>query len=259
MTGPLGLRAKGRVRGAFTLLEMMVVIGVMALILAVAVPSLSSILDLEQRGLARDLAENYRFLQSEATLRNVCFRIAYDLDAGGYTIEVGDPSSLVFGSPEEREDARKEEEKQIKLFDGPGLSDAMNSSATGGTTVSKDAGNGADKKFAGLTLSGFESKVEFPATTRYGFVYTPEYKDPQEPTPDDQERKPEEGPNVVYSYIFPNGDIEYTVVRIVDASSPTDGYTVEAEPSSGRVTIDPDLTQVGQSLSWLPTEAPVSQ
>lgn len=218
-------------RKGFTLLEMMVVIGVMALTLAVAVPSLSSIWDLEQRGIARELAQTYRFLQSEATLRNVCFRVKYDLDAGGYAIEVGDPSSLVFGSPEEREEAMQAEEKAIKMFDTPGLS-GMSAPLGSPTTVSQDGGTGSDKKFAGLDMSGFNSKVEFPVTTRYGFVYTPQYKDPQAPTPEGVERKEEDGPNVVYSYVFPNGDIEYTVVRLVDSDDPEDGYTIEAEPSS---------------------------
>lgn len=252
---PLHVMARAR-RGGTTLLEIMVVLGIMALVIAVGVPSLSAIWDLEQRGLARDLAQTYRFLQSEATLRNVCFRINYDLDAGGYSIEVGDPSTLVFGTPEEAEAARELEEKSIKLFDKP----LTPTPASGeGTSVSGDDGNGADRKFTGLDVAGFESKVEFPVTSRFGFVYTPQYKEPQEPTPPDVTRKEEEGPNVVYSYIFPNGDIEYTVVRIVDSDDPEDGYTVEAEPASGRVTIDPDLTVVGQSLAWLPTEAPVSQ
>jgi type II secretory pathway pseudopilin PulG len=242
-----------RAREGTTLLEMMVAIGIMALMLAVAVPSLAAIWDLEQRGLARDLAQTYRFLQSEATLRNVCFRIAYDLDAGGYTIQVGDPSTLVFGTPEEREAARAEEEKGIKMFDKPA---AAAEPSADGTTVSGDAGTGTDRKFTGLDVQGFESKVEFPVTTRYGFVYTPEYAEPQVPTPPDVERKEEDGPNVVYSYVFPNGDIEYTVVRIVDVDDPEDGYTVEAEPTSGRVTIDPDLVDVGASLAWLPSDPP---
>lgn len=244
---PLTHRLSRRARRAgITLLEIMVVMAIMALILAVAVPSLSSIWDLEQRGIARDLAQTYRFLQSEATLRNVCFRIAYDLDAGGYRIEVGDPSAMVFGSPEEREAALDAERKAIRLFDKP------LTPGEGG-----DAGQEASPApFAGLDMAGFETKVEFPVTTRYAFVYTPEYREPQEPTPPETERKEEDGPNVVYSYVFPNGDIEYTVVRIVDADDPADGYTVEAEPVSGRVTIDPDLTEVGKTLAWLPDEAP---
>lgn len=249
---PRMIRAS-RARPGTTLLEMMVAIGIMALMLAVAVPSLAAIWDLEQRGLARDLAQTYRFLQSEATLRNVCFRIAYDLDAGGYTIEVGDPSTLVFGTPEEREAARAEEERGIKLFDKPA---EPTSASADGTTVSADGGTGSDRKFTGLDVQGFESKVEFPVTTRYGFVYTPQYAEPQIPTPSDEERKEEDGPNVVYSYVFPNGDIEYTVVRLVDADDPEDGYTVEAEPTSGRVTIDPDLIDVGASLAWLPSDPP---
>lgn len=238
-------RSRRAQRAGITLLEIMVVMAIMALILAVAVPSLSSIWDLEQRGIARDLAQTYRFLQSEATLRNVCFRIAYDLDAGGYHIEVGDPNAMVFGNPDEREAAMDAERKAIRLFDKP-LTPADGSAPAESTTP----------QFSGLDMAGFASKVEFPVTTRYGFVYTPEYREPQEPTPPDTERKEEDGPNVVYSYVFPNGDIEYTVVRVVDADDPADGYTVEAEPVSGRVTVDPDLTEVGKTLAWLPDEAP---
>ncbi len=248
-----GLARRSRPRAGTTLLEVMVVIGVMALMMAVAVPSLSAIWDLEQRGIARDLAQTYRFLQSEATLRNVCFRIVYALDEGGYTIEVGDPSTLVFGTPDQREEALAAQEKQIKLFNKDPAP-----SPSGAVSASDDPGTGSEARFAGLDVQGFESKVEFPVTTRYGFAYTPQYRQPQEPTPVDEERKEEDGPNVVYSYIFPNGDVEYTVIRIVDVDDPADGYTVEVEPTSGKVTVSAEETEIGASLAWLPESAPES-
>jgi hypothetical protein len=37
---------------------------------------------------------------------------------------------------------------------------------------------------------------------------------------------------------------------------PEDGYSVEVEPVSGVVTVDSELTDIGSSLAWLPSEGP---
>lgn len=229
-----------RARSGMTLIEIMVVIAIIAVVSAIAIPSMSAVFDLEQRGAARDLAMTYKFLLNEAAMRNVTFRIAYNLDDRTYQVEVGDPNTLVFSSPDKLAEYQKEQEKKIHLLDKQG------------TEVAQDA---AEKRFAGLTMEGFTSKVELPGNSAWGFVYTPQYGEAQTPTPA-EEKKEDEGPKIVYSYIFGNGEAEYTVVRIVSVDDPEDGYSVEVEPVSGVVTVDSDLVEIGASLSWLPTEAP---
>lgn len=230
---------RARRRGV-TLIEIVVVLAIMALVLAVAIPGLSGILDLKQRGAARDLASTYRFLVQEAAMRNVTFRIAYDLEANSYSIEMGDPDTLVFSSPRARQDYEEAQERKLKLFSKPGKDGAPEESATAA-------------RFAGLDMDGFESKVLLPEGTVWGFVYTPQYDGPQVPKPREHEDDP---PQVVYSYVFANGEAEYTVVRVVDADDPEDGFSVEVEPVSGNVRVDAELIEVGASLAWLPAEAP---
>lgn len=228
-----------RARAGMTLIEILVVMAVLALVTAVAVPTLQAVWDLEQRGAARDLATTYRFLLNEAAMRNVTFRIAFDLDANTWQVEVGDPHTLVFSTPEAREDFLKEQDKTIHAFE----KEDAEAAAEPGT-------------FAGLTMPGLESKQSLPSNSAWGFVYTPQYGAPMTPTLPGEERDEELGPNIVYSYIFANGEAEYAVVRIVSRDDPEDGYSVEVEPISGKVRLDSDLLDIGASLAWLPTEGP---
>lgn len=229
-----------RSRSGMTLIEIIVVVALIAVVTGIALPSLSAVFDLEQRGAARDLAMTYKFLLNEAAMRNVTFRIGYNLDDNTYQIEVGDPNTLIFSNPEALAEAQKAEEKQFHILDKAGA---------------ERADEAVEKRFAGLQMEGFESKVELPGNSRWGFVYTPQYGEPRAPRQAD-DRREDEGPDIVYSYIFANGEAEYTVVRIVSIDDPEDGYSVEVEPVSGVVTVDSDLVDIGKALAWLPTEPP---
>jgi type II secretory pathway pseudopilin PulG len=221
----------------------MVVLAIMVVVLGIGIPSLSAIFDLEQRSAARTLANTYSFLLTEASMRNVTFRIAYNLDARSYTIEVGDPDTLVFSDPATREAFEEEQQKAMKRF-----------SPSGSLKDGEEAPTDPTQRFANLTMPGFESKVELPTNCVFAWVYTPQYTEPQ--TPSDPPPENAEDQRIVYSYIFANGESEHTVVRIVDADDPEDGYTVEVEPLSGKVTVESELTDIGESMAWLPGEAP---
>lgn len=241
---PGAARARGgrgvtpRLRSAFTLIEVMVALAIMVALLAVGIPSLYALFDLEQRGAARNLAMTYQYLVTEAAMRNVTFRIAYNLDESTYLIEVGDPDTLVFSDPETRVAYEEAEERRLRFA----------SRATEEAEASAAA-----QRFAGLSQPGFKDKVELPGGTRFGFVYTPQYDGPQAPDP---EREEDDPPRIVYSYVFANGEAEYTVVRLVSESDPEDGYSVEVEPVSGNVRVDAELADIGASLAWLPDEPP---
>jgi hypothetical protein len=74
----------------------------------------------------------------------------------------------------------------------------------------------------------------------------PHSEPPEDPTED----------NLAYSYVFPDGTAEHTVVRIVDENDEEDGFTVEVEPMGGRVNVVTDIVSPSESLSWLPQEGP---
>lgn len=234
-------RARAR-RGGFTLVELMVAIAILVALLAVGVPSLYALFDLEQRGAARQLAMTYQYLATEAAMRNVTFRVAYYLDEGTYEIQVGDPDTLVFSTPEARAEYEAQQEKKLRFA----------SRSTEEAAAEDEAG-----RFRGLDQPGFEEKVRLPAGSRFAFVYTPQYPEPQ--TPSEEPPEGDAPPRVAYSYVFANGEVEYTVVRIVAEDDPEDGYSVEVEPVSGNVRVDADLMDVGASLAWLPTEPPSFQ
>lgn len=234
-----------RARGGMSLVEIMVVIAIMATVLAIGIPSVNAIFDVQQRGAARELALTYKFLENEAQMRNVAFRIAYNLDASSYKIEVGDPSTLVFSDPTSRERWEEDRKRELKRFSKDAREEA------------EQADQDALGRFQGLNMAGFESEVELPGDSMFGFVYTPQYGEPVTPSEEAPE-SPEEA-RVVYSYVFASGEAEHTVVRIVDATDPEDGYTVEVEPLSGNVRIESELTDIGASMAWLPSEAPTTR
>jgi type II secretory pathway pseudopilin PulG len=243
LRGSLGLARRSRVAG-ISLIEIMVVIAIMAVVIGIGVPSLAAIFDVQQRGAARELAMTYSFLVNEAAMRNVTFRIAYNLDARTYKIEVGDPNTLVFSDPAARAQYEQEKESDMKRFS------KSDTPEEGGEGEKSDALD----RFAGLDSPGFQSSVELPSNSMFAYVYTPQYDGPQ--TPSEEAPESPEDQKIVYSYVFANGVSEHTVVRVVSIDDPEDGYTVEVEPLSGRVSVESDETDIGASMAWIPSEAP---
>ncbi len=234
------MRATRRLRAGVSLIEIMVVLAVMGVVLAIGLPSMNAIFDVQQRGAARDLAQTFRFLQDEAAMRNVSFRVSFNLDANSYRIEVGDANTLAFGSPEERESAEREQEAALSRL----------------TRKEKEEGAAQEGqgRFEGLNMAGFASDVTLPEGTVYAWAWTPQYATPVTPNEEPPE-KPEDA-RVVYAYVFPSGESEHVAVRVVDVDDPEDGYTVEVAPMSGAITVDAENHDIGEGLAWIPTEAP---
>ena len=61
---------------------------------------------------------------------------------------------------------------------------------------------------------------------------------------------------IAYTYVFPDGTAEHTVVRIVDEDEETEGWTIEVLPISGDIRLTPDLIDPSQSMEWIPDEGP---
>jgi type II secretory pathway pseudopilin PulG len=233
-----------------TLIEILVVIAVIAVVAAVAVPSLSSALDLQQQSAARNLGQTYLWLIDEAALRNVTFRVVYNLDRSTWKIEVGDPSTLVFADPESREKAEQELEDRMSRYTEREI-------AEGEAEEGEDTGNPAGT-FVGLEDPAFQGEVALEGGCKFAWVYTPQYGvDGQRPHSEPPEDPAED--NLAYSYVFPDGTAEHTVVRIVDEDDEEDGFTVEVEPMGGRVNVVTDIVSPSESLSWLPQEGPEIQ
>jgi prepilin-type N-terminal cleavage/methylation domain-containing protein len=236
-----------RQRHGLTLIEIMVAIALMATIAAIGVPAMSGLLDLKQRSAAKELAQTYTWLLDEAALRNVAFRMVYNLDRSTWTIEAGDPNTLVFTNPEKREEFDERIEDDMSRY----------------TQREVDEGEAEDVesqrgRFTGLAELDvpFTTSKPLPNGTRFAYVYTPQYEEGGlEPT---KEGPPEdvEDDQIAYTYVFPDGTAEHTVVRIVDEEDNENGWTIEVLPVSGEIRLSTDLVDPSDSLDWVPDEGP---
>ena len=103
-----------------TLIEIVVVIAIMGLVAVVAAPTLSGVFALKQQAAVNELGQTYIWLQEEASLRNVSFRIAFNLDRHTWKIEMGDPEAVVFASAEEAKEYQAEKKtKNASVYQAP--------------------------------------------------------------------------------------------------------------------------------------------
>lgn len=218
-----------------TVLEVMVVLAIALALVAVTAPAIGALLQLEQRRAARDLALVYQRLHDEAVLRNMTFRIAYHLDGNYYLVEAGDPDSLIFSDPRDRIEAEEELQGNLKRFS------------------EEEAAAAREDGFQTIVV-GFQEKFELPHGTRFGSVWTPQYEEPVQPSGEGEE-DPEE-PLVAYSYLFPNGYAEPTLVQLVEVDDPEEGYTIVVEPMSGRVQLSPELLDHRDLFQDAPEQGP---
>lgn len=242
----------GGQRRGLTLIEIMVVIAVIGLIGLITIPSVRGLLDLQQRSAVKELATTYAWLLDEAALRNVTFRMVFDLDRNTWKVEVGDPNTVVFATPQEREEYDEELQDKMSRYTRRELEE-------GAAEELEDAAG----RFEGLSDPSFDTAQSLPGGTRFAWVWTPQYDDDGvEPNPKllaGDEIAEEEETTVAYSYIFNDGTAEFTVVRIVDEDDPEEGWTLVVEPLSGRVRLEPDLVDPKDALEWLPEEGPSIQ
>lgn len=244
-----------RTRHGMSLVEVMVAIAILLALAVVMVPAMGSFLQLEQRRVAQELATTYGYLHDEAVLQNVTYRIAYHIDENYYVIESGAPDALIFDDPDKRqawEQARddrmrslsEDERAQALASEEPEFTGAFGADAGG------HAGNNGNLP---VLQSDVRTRRDLPSGTVFGGVYTPQYGEFVEPDP---VKALKDGPKVVYSHIFANGFTEQTVIHIVDASDPTQGYTIAVEPLSGKVTLIGDLKAFEDFRGDVPDEAP---
>lgn len=96
-------------RRGFTLTEILVVVALIALLSAVALPSISNLFKVSLRSLSRELATAIRESYNSTVITGRVHRVVYDLDNGQYWVESG-PEGALLDSAAARE--RKEQEKR---------------------------------------------------------------------------------------------------------------------------------------------------
>jgi len=219
-------------------MEVMVVIAVLLSLVAVLVPSLSSLLQLRQRRAATELGMLYNQLHDEAVLYNATFRVRFDLQSDTYHVDVGETRAIIYSSPEQRE--KYEEERRQKL--------AMMSDEE------RERWLAEHRPFKKLQ-SKFKSEFKLPRNTRIFGVYTPQYG--KFMTEEELHDLDESETRDLYSYVFSTGFTEHTLIWITeDEDDPEEGYTVEVEPLSGKVHVHGELIDFEDSFEWVPDEGP---
>jgi prepilin-type N-terminal cleavage/methylation domain-containing protein len=234
-------------RHGLTLIEIMVALALMATIAAIGLPAMSGILDLKQRAAAKEIVQTYTWLLDEAALRNVAFRMVYNLDQGTWAVEAGDPNTMVFSSPEAREQFDEDLESAMSRFTKREVEE--------GKAEDVLAKRGRFSGLAGLDV-GFDVAKPLPDGTQFAFVYTPQYEEEGvRPSKDGPPEEPEDEA-IAYTYVFPDGTAEHTVVRVVGIEDPEDGWTIEVMPISGDIVMTTDLIDPQKSLEWFPEDGP---
>ncbi len=253
-----------RSRQGLTLVEILVSIAIIGVLTLVAVPTLAGVLDIQQRSAARELSQTYIWLIDEARLRNVSFRVRYNLDRNTWKVEMGDPNTLVYGDPEARKEAEEKLADRMARFTerekqeaGGGTQDLRGISgfSFGGDDSEADEEAIKSQTWEGLDDPMFTTEQTLPYNAVLHYVWTPQYGEDGARGNDELPEDPEEE-SLAYTYIFPDGTAEHTVIRIITPGDEEDGWTIEVSPLTGGVSIHGDIVDPSESMSWLPEEGP---
>lgn len=163
----------------FTLLEILVVIGLIALVMAAAIPSLGVGLKVNINTSARELATTIRSVYDEAALTGTVYRLAIDVEKGEYWAEVGTKDFLLLSAEKEleekkRESQRTEEEKKKRK-----------------------------KSPFSLASRVTKNKKKLPRGVHFTDVQTTHAKEPQTK-------------GIAYAHVFPHGFMEKLVLHLKD-------------------------------------------
>ncbi len=213
------------------------VIAILLALVAVMVPGLGGLMKVQERRAAKQLVMLYERLHDEAVLRNRTFRMSYDLDANQVKIEVGLARAVIYTDNEQRERYEEELARRLALM----------------SDEERAAYERRRQPFEKLQAN-FEDTFKLPSGLEFGGIYTPQYG--RLMTRDDLPDSPEEGPRQIYSYVFPNGFTEHTVIWLVERDDPTSGWTVVVEPLSGRVHLYGELVDWEDTVQDIPDEGP---
>lgn len=232
---------RSQLRG-LTLIEIMIVIALLGVIALVGVPIVNNIFAVQQRSAIQNLAQTYVWLGEEAQLRNVCFRLAINLDRSSWKVEVGDANALVFSNPEDAKEYTETIKSKMRRF----------------TKRQREEENldenSAPSQFDKMEDNAFNTEQVLPEGLYFSFVYTPQYGEdgirPNDELPEDPQEE-----RIAYSHIFSDGSAEHTVIQIMEEGDDAP-LSLIVEPLSGKVQVTTELREPTESLSWVPEEGP---
>jgi general secretion pathway protein H len=183
----------------FTLVELLVVIGVLGLLAAAAVPAIESVTGANARKAAGELAGTMRYLFDTAALRPATCRLAIDMGERTFWPECARGRAGVAKDPEREADRR----------------DAF----------PRERDEEVEKLLAGAEYGAFEDRLarkrELPGAAAFGKIHV-----------EGRRRGVEEG--IVHVHFFAGGRAQRAFVPVRDGSHV---YTVVLEPFTGRARV----------------------
>lgn len=209
-------------QGGLTLIELIIVAGLMALIVAIVVPSVESITGVHLKTSSSGLAGTIRYTYDLAARKSAVFRVVINLDENSYWVESASKKFLLDREEAEvrdgvLEEPEEEEPERARRFIDRGFIEG------GEMWHAKKRASFSD--FAGPMTP----KVKLPQGIEFQDVWVDHQSD------------------VVmagraYLYCFPTGMTERAVIHLIEEND--DVYSVTVEALTGSVRIDPHYVEI---------------
>jgi hypothetical protein len=228
-------------------------LGIAISLLFIGTLFLQNITGAKEYSAVKKFVSKVKLAQQQATVENRVYRVAFDLDAGHYSIEASDAEALTFRDPEQRREMEemmadsmgedRGEEELAKLIacvkarkEDPSKSCGEIDEVDPEQAVSMLESQSGEK-FSAINDQFFEAKFELPSSVRINGVYTPAYGEYLRGNDEDDDVDEDER-TVAFLHIFPGGVTEHAVIQFTREGYDDFGYTVELEPLSGKIIVD---------------------
>ncbi len=222
---------KSNRRRGFTLLEILIVILLIALAMAVGIPSFNALTFARLRKASVQLAGTIRFLYSQAAIKSRCMRISFDIKGDSYRVEEAvDGFCLIDREQKSAFQAKREEEEKLRKL--------------------KESAQKSEQETAGELLNQWwdgDKKVQFrlketvfqevsggrilrsrrlPDGVEFDGIFVEHQKEVY---------TKERGPNFAYFHCFPLGLCQRAVIYLKNKAGVI--FSLEVKPLTGKVVI----------------------
>ncbi len=233
---------KGGMTSGFTLLELMIVVFLIALALAIGLPSFNALTYAKLRKASVRLAGTIRFLYSQAAIKSKCMRLTFDLKRHSYKVEIAMDGWCLIDrkqktafeakrEEEKREKKRKEEEKRAESQVQLQPQSFLNNWWQGEQKV--------ELKLKRTTFQEVSGKIlksrRLPEGVEFDGIFVEHQREIY---------SAKDGPRYAYLHCFPLGRCERAVIYLKDRRGKI--FSLEVKPLTGRVVIHPEKLKLSE-------------